>query len=96
MYEIPPRIRITSKVTYEVRWTDEFKDPDQLGECCPSTKQIVIKTGLKKRKAFYVFLHEVLHAISLEHELELTEAQVEGLELGLDRLARLNRGMKLF
>jgi hypothetical protein len=89
-YTVPPRVRITAKITYEVVWTDAFKFERQLGECDPNTKQIKIKTGMNARKQYFVYLHEVLHAISFEADLELTEKQVEGLENSLNRLSRLN------
>ena len=95
MYKVPPRIRITYKVTYEVVWIDSFVDPEQLGGCCYEDRQIKIKTGMKPRKAFYVFFHELIHAINFERKLKLTEKQTEGLELGLAGVARLNKGFTL-
>lgn len=83
-------------MTYEVVWTDGFVDPGQLGICYPDRKQIIIKRGLNPRKTYFVFVHEVLHAINFEDEkMKLTEAQVEALENGLNRLSRLN-GWTLF
>lgn len=62
-----------------------------MGECCPNQKQIVLLRNLKPHKAYFVFLHEVIHAINFESALDLTESQVEGLECGIDRLFRLNK-----
>lgn len=90
---IPSQVRITSKVTYEVVWCDNFpNDEHQVGECRPDTKQIVIKTGQSPTEAFKTFLHEVLHAISLETDgMNLTEKQVRLLEDGLFRVGKLNK-----
>lgn len=97
MWEIPARIRITARITYNILWTDEFKNEKQLGECDYENRQIVILKGLNPRQAYLVFIHEVLHAIS-HHHLEskkrryaLTENQVEELETAIGKIAKYNK-----
>jgi len=97
MWEIPTRVRITARITYEILWTDSFKTEGQLGECNYNSRQIVLLKGLHPRKAYLVYRHEVLHAIS-HHHLEakkkryaLTESQVEELEIALGKMAKYNK-----
>jgi hypothetical protein len=90
--KIPPRIRITRKVTYEVLFVDQFTDEHQLGECRPEEKQILIKNNISDTESFKTFVHEVFHAISFENkDLNLTEGQVSKLEEGVFRLMKLNK-----
>ena len=89
---IPSHVRITSKVTYEIVWCDEFfKDAKQLGECWFEGKQIKINKNQSPTEAYATFLHEVAHALSFETPgLNLTEKQVQKLEKGLFRILKLN------
>lgn len=93
---IPPRIRITPKVTYEVRWTESFRNPKQYGECCPNTKTIVLLLGLSPSETFWTFWHEVMHAVSFEGDRELYEKDVEMLEQSWRKIAELNSVEKGF
>lgn len=90
---IPVQIRITPKVVYEVVWVQEFpNDKEQMGETRrdDNLKQIVISESQPKSEVFKTFLHEVLHAIDLEHKIELTEKQVIKLENGIFKVLKLN------
>lgn len=90
---IPPTVRITRKVAYEVLFTDDFvKDRKQVGECRPDTKQIVIKNGQSDTESYKTYLHELFHALSFEYpEMNLTEKQVRLLEEAFYRYERLNK-----
>lgn len=89
---IPPQVRITRSIAYEVVYVDEFlKDKNQLGECRYDTKQILLRNGQSQTETFKTFLHETLHAVSFENKnLNLTERQVLILEDGLFRVMKLN------
>ena len=91
LYKIPPRIRITRRTTYEVVYTDEFKDKNQMGECNPESKQITLKNGMSNTNIITTFIHEVIHSLSLENDFPLTEKQVESLERSIYRMLRLNK-----
>lgn len=88
---IPSHIRLTAKRDYEVTYINNFKDPKQLGECRWEPPQIVIKTGQSDKENFSTVLHEIIHAVSFEEDINLTETQVLKLEKGLLRLLRLNK-----
>lgn len=89
---IPPSIRITKDATYEILWVDEFfKDSKQLGECTPDPRQIKIKKNESPTETFQTFIHEVIHAMSLESEgMDLTERQVQKLERAMFKVLKLN------
>ncbi len=88
---IPPRIHITAKATYEVLWTESFKDPKQYGECDPQARTITILLGLSPEETFWTFFHEVNHAITFEGDRDLWEKDVRMLERSWRRIAELNK-----
>lgn len=89
-FEIPPSIRVTKNATYEVLYVDEFPNEKVLGECRYDNRQIVLKKGHTPLQTFSTFIHECIHAISFENDLNFTENQVLGLEEGIMRVLRLN------
>lgn len=90
---LPHRIRITSKVSYFVLLVPKFTNEDQVGECDPNTRQIKIKIGLPPSEMVATLLHEIIHALSFENEINLTENQVLCLEDALLTALRLNKGL---
>lgn len=90
--KIPPKVRVTSKLSYEVVFIDAFPNENQVGECRYNEKQIVIKTGLSDSETWGTFLHELAHAWSFEYggKNPLTETQVIWLEKALKNCIRLN------
>jgi Zn-dependent peptidase ImmA (M78 family) len=85
---IPNSVRITPKVTYGVLWF-AFENGNR-GETIFDPKEMRINLNITDSKKESTFMHEVIHAISHEHEIGLTESQVLKLEKGLMRLIRLN------
>jgi len=80
--------RIPSKVvignyTYEVLFIDEFKSPSTLGETRLEDKQIVLKNGQTPKELVKTYLHECLHAVSEEFDVNLTEQQILKMEEAL-------------
>jgi len=90
LQNIPARIKI-GKNTYEILWIQEFKDKEQVGESRFSEeKQILIKIGQSNKESVHTYFHEVLHAISEEYSVNLTENQVLNLEKALKDLIKDN------
>lgn len=87
-----PKVRITSKVSYDVL-SSTCIEPD-LGRCDPNTRQIIINPNQSDKEAELTFLHEIIHAVSFEYEIELTESQVVLLEKGLSKLFKLNKNLQ--
>ena len=77
--QIPDRVQINKKVFYEVCYIHEFPD-GCLGETRYDQKQIVLKFGMSPKETVLTYWHEVLHAISWEHNVGLTETQVLNME----------------
>lgn len=78
--EIPASVKVGPRIHYEVLWTNQFENPDLMGEMRPDNRQIVIKSGLSPKETVTTFFHEWLHAVSDENEAALTEQQVSQLE----------------
>ena len=77
---IPNRVQFAKNGIYEVVWVDDFPDGQRLGETRFDRKQIAIKKELSDRLTVITYLHECLHAISYEADVELTESQILKLE----------------
>jgi hypothetical protein len=80
---IPHRVQVTRKSFYEICYVDSFVDENVLGETRFDRKQIVIKDDQHPKEKVHTYIHELLHAISAEYEVNLTETQVRALEKAL-------------
>jgi IMP dehydrogenase/GMP reductase len=80
---IPHRVQVARNAFYEVLYVDAFVQEDVLGETRFDRKQIVIKDKQHPKEKVHTYIHELLHAISEEYEVNLTEAQVRALEKAL-------------
>jgi len=89
--KLPQKLRITSKVSYELLYLLEFNDNKTLGECRPNEKQIVVVSGQPTTELTKTYIHELLHALSFEYNINLTEAQVQKLEVAIYNFLRLNK-----
>lgn len=78
--KIPHRVQVSRKSFYEVCYVDSFVDENVLGETRFDVKQIAIKDEQPPKEKVHTYLHELLHAISDEYEVGLTETQVRALE----------------
>jgi len=77
---IPHRVQVSRKSYYEICYVDTFVDESVLGETRFDVKQIVLKDNQPHKEKVHTYLHELLHAISEEYEIGLTETQVRLLE----------------
>lgn len=77
---IPNRVQVRRKTHYEICYIDAFVDDSVLGETRFDTKQIVLKDNQPPKEKIHTYIHELLHAISEEYEVGLTETQVRALE----------------
>jgi glycine cleavage system protein P-like pyridoxal-binding family len=92
--KIPHKIRITSKISYEVLHVDAFDDESQLGECRFDTKQILIKRDQSETDVAKTLIHEVFHAISEEYGAELPHGSIYILENAVLKVLKLNKWIK--
>jgi hypothetical protein len=91
--KLPFKIRYEAKGSYGVSVVSGFPEPLD-GTCNPNTKEIKIRAGMGDKATVSALLHEVIHMISFERSLELTESQVLGLEIGLWKVLELNPSFK--
>lgn len=87
--QIPHRVQIGKRV-FEILWVDDFADGKTLGETRFDPPQIVIKTGESDKLTVKIYAHELVHAISDEEEVGLTETQVLKLEHAMIYLLKPN------
>ena len=94
---IPQSVKIL-KAAYEILWQDELISGANEGETRFSPKQIVLHNNVDNKETTHTYFHEILHAISNEYEVGLTENQVQKLEKALPDfikvIQRLDRGDK--
>lgn len=81
---IPNKVRITRDTSYEILWVDDFHDEDdKYGETRLDDKQIVLNKNQSNKELVHTYYHELLHALSHEYDVGLTETQVRKLERSL-------------
>ena len=83
--ERPERIKIISKrftVDYVEEGTGGLPDTDK-GQCDSLRQKILVEEGLEYDTEKETVLHEVLHAVSDEMALDLSEEQVDGGARGI-------------
>lgn len=78
--KIPISIQITKKIKHDITWTRPDDSLDHVGITHHDIKHIVLNLSLKPKEAVHTYLHEVLHAVSEEYSVGLTENQVLALE----------------
>ncbi len=90
--KIPHRVRIKSKVAYDIVFADVIQnDWECLGLCDYDNKQIIIKSGQSNMQQMKTFFHELGHAVSWENEIELKHKDIYKLENALYNLIKLNK-----
>jgi len=77
---IPSRVQVSRKSFYEICYVDTFVDESVLGETRFDIKQIALKDDQPPKEKVHTYIHELLHAISDEYNVNLTETQVRSLE----------------
>jgi hypothetical protein len=87
---IPGKVKAGPRAEYEVLWGDGFPADTESEKTFGLTrfqpKQIVIYKEQGDKEAVHTFFHELLHAISHEYDVNLTENQVRALERAFNRI----------
>jgi len=68
----------------------EIDEPATWGLCDYNDKKISIRHDLSAKNLLKTFIHELLHALSDEHHVKLTESQVLRLEQAIYLFLRKN------
>lgn len=86
------KIKIKKGVDYEIEISN-LPDGDW-GQCLSATKDepgnISIRKGLSQKNTQRTLIHEVIHALDFEYNIDLTEKQVLLLEEAVVKLLHLN------
>ena len=84
-----PRELLVGDAVYKIRFVrkideggkvPEGSDLEVVGLCDPSEKEILILQGLDPLERFKALIHELLHAIEFEHDIEMAHALIYKLE----------------
>jgi hypothetical protein len=86
----PHKVRIKTRISYEIVWVDAFDDTDCLGECRFEAKQIALLKGRSDAETFETLIHEVLHAIEYEYGVKLPHKSIYALEGAVHKILKLN------
>jgi Zn-dependent peptidase ImmA (M78 family) len=79
-----PKEVTIGEATYKIRFVSTIqKDNNTLGLCDTSDYVIYIKRGLTPSETIYTFIHEVLHAIEAEYDVDLAHKHIYALERGI-------------
>lgn len=79
-YQYPKSV-LVGDCTYKVRFSRLIdRDKECVGLCNFDTKTITIKKGQSDVERFKTFVHEVLHAIEMEHKIAIKHKEVYKLE----------------
>lgn len=84
MKDCPREIQIGEN-TWDVKFVRRFQDKFTTGLCDPSETTIYIRMGQTDDERLKTLLHEILHAIEYEYQLEIPHRLIHRLE---DPLAR--------
>ena len=91
--KLPHKIRITSRVSYEICFVDRFEDGSTLGECRFHSRQIALLKGQSETDMVKSLIHEVLHAVGHEGKFDLPHKAIYALEHALHKVLTLNKWM---
>lgn len=81
---IPSSVQVNKKIKYVITWRRDDPSIDHDGIAYHNDdKFIVLKLELKPKEAVHTYIHELLHAISVQYDVGLTENQVLALEKAL-------------
>jgi len=83
--KIPRKLKVGPH-TYKVRRKKKIVDEEGhelRGECRVEERVILLQSGLKNTRLCETFLHEVMHAIDEENQMELGENRVNLISLCL-------------
>lgn len=89
MFLMIKKIKIKKGIFYKVILDDEIEKADY-GYCISGDRLIGIRPGLSRRVSKATLIHEVIHAMDFEWNIQLTEEQTLLLESAIVKLLDLN------
>lgn len=92
-----PKEIVVGDSIYRVRFVrkiceaKEGSDSETLGLCCPGDKEILIKQGLDPMERLSTLIHEILHCLEFEYEIEIPHKLIYQLERPITQLLMDNQ-----
>lgn len=95
---IPSRVRIKRNAIYNIVYQNEIEGNRHLDGLCvrieiegeKPIRQIILKKGMSRHQTELAFIHELLHAIEFEYELEIPHGLIYLLETPIHKILKLN------
>lgn len=84
----PKQVHVGTEI-YQVKFVRKLSK-GTVGECDPESFEIRILCGQGRVDTLKTFIHEVMHAIELEHEIEIDHKLIYALETPIFQLLRDN------
>lgn len=83
-----PKELLIGDETYSIKFVSKVDKGscDVVGNCNPTTRRIRIKNDLSAADTFYTFIHEVLHAMEFEYEVDIKHSHIYMLEKAISDL----------
>ncbi len=79
-----PQELVINNEVYRVRFVTKISgDCQVMGNCNPTTRVIQIKNNQSAGETFATLIHELLHAIEFEYDLDIPHKHVYALEKAL-------------
>lgn len=92
--EIPHRVRIKPKISYEIKYVDRFDNPEYRALCVRDVKkgirEILILKDLNKEDTIQSLIHEVMHCFEFEYHLKFPHPLIYSLETAIFSFLKLN------
>lgn len=81
----PKKLYIGHEV-YKIKFVTKFKDKHQIGECDSEKKLIQVLKGMSSRSTITTLIHETLHALEFELDIDIKHKTIYKLESALFEL----------
>lgn len=87
--DYPKELHIESEI-YRIKFVRKFKDKSTVAEADPESKEIRILCGQTHDETLKCFIHEVLHTLEFENDLDIKHKLIYALEKPIFNFLRDN------
>ena len=87
--QIPKNFELFSEI-WTIRGGSDKELDNNLGLCYADSQEVILSPNQTPQQLKHVLLHELIHAVEMRLNLALTEAQVDGIALGVKHLFLTN------
>lgn len=87
------KVKVKAGINYGVLLFTSKKYQGECNKYPDGRREILLNENLNDKQFKLTLIHEVLHALSFEYDIKLTETQVRKLEVALAYLVKNNKGI---